>query len=94
MQELPRLPRDVEAKSVEPFLIAFCIAFIDVSAETVTHQSKADADSVLTRKRILYPMSKISFFQLVTNRSGFCQVVTVPQDLTGARYLHWLEAKR
>jgi hypothetical protein len=71
MQELPRLPRDVEAKSVAPFLIAFCIAFVDVSAETVTHQSKADADNALTRKRILYPMSKISFFQLAANRSGF-----------------------
>lgn len=91
MQELPRRPREVEAKSVEPLFMAFCIAFVDGSAEAVTQESRADADHMLTKKRILCPINKISFLQLIVNQLLLSDSYRL-HGLTEACYLQQPEA--
>jgi len=56
MQELPRLPKEVDAKIVAPFLMAFCIASSDVVAETQVDQKRIVAVNTVITRRVIFSM--------------------------------------
>ena len=56
MQELPRLPKEVEAKIVAPLLMAFCIASSDVVAEAQVDQNRIVAVNTVIIRRVIFSM--------------------------------------